>query len=511
MGLIRAETGAYELPLEESFLHISEFSNALVQVKGDDIKIFAFYDDVLHLVHQASKKAEIGVDEVFKLPAKKEWVKAFKVNGSIYDMRSGELLNASEADFTEDVTFGVEVVNKYLIIQDRRKMGMPGTVPLIDTDPESPNYGENLIVTDPVTGMMSFVYEAPEPSGSASGIYDRSRQEWKVDPKYYFVIPRYNNGYLLESRLTDETHFEDAEYRVYDANGALLQSPFTDEDLNEDPQLLRFFVPHLRCDSIDPFFENESVVPMQYSAIRFYSGKKAGVFEFHREVKIAPQELMVPLFFTPYGILGVDQGRATIQTPFMTDNCMLEKGDVVQFIAKYEEYPVNSYYAFHVQNSKEDRTRYFATYESRKDPEELDSMVIDPNSFDKYAELDAYCVIENLGNGVLLVNHHQSMNVGSVPLIDEDPNSPRFAETLIVTDPETGMRSFVYDLFAPEADLSGVYDTNELRWIVSPKYRSIVAIDGTYVALAGDKTEITFDLKGNRIAVAKGVSEGKNK
>ncbi len=41
-------------------------------------------------------------------------------------------------------------------------IGKPGTVPLIDADPESPNFGNPLIVTNPETGMQSFIYDAPD-------------------------------------------------------------------------------------------------------------------------------------------------------------------------------------------------------------------------------------------------------------------------------------------------------------------------------------------------------------
>lgn len=40
--------------------------------------------------------------------------------------------------------------------------GQPGTVPITDTDPNSPRFGKPLIVTDPTTGMQSFVYDAPD-------------------------------------------------------------------------------------------------------------------------------------------------------------------------------------------------------------------------------------------------------------------------------------------------------------------------------------------------------------
>lgn len=41
-------------------------------------------------------------------------------------------------------------------------IGVPGTIPLLVEDPSSPDFGDPLIVTDPVTGMQSFVYDAPD-------------------------------------------------------------------------------------------------------------------------------------------------------------------------------------------------------------------------------------------------------------------------------------------------------------------------------------------------------------
>ncbi len=41
-------------------------------------------------------------------------------------------------------------------------VGQPGNAPLIDNDPESPNFGENLIHTDATTGQQYFVYAAPD-------------------------------------------------------------------------------------------------------------------------------------------------------------------------------------------------------------------------------------------------------------------------------------------------------------------------------------------------------------
>ncbi|XOV68025.1 MAG: hypothetical protein ACFHU9_02405 [Fluviicola sp.] len=52
-------------------------------------------------------------------------------------------------------------------------IGEPGTVPLTVTDPGAPNFGEILLVTNPETGMQSFVYEAPDTIYTFLSDFDR--------------------------------------------------------------------------------------------------------------------------------------------------------------------------------------------------------------------------------------------------------------------------------------------------------------------------------------------------
>ncbi|GAB5416261.1 MAG: gliding motility protein GldN [Crocinitomicaceae bacterium] len=80
-------------------------------------------------------------------------------------------------NFYTDTAFQEEVV-RYLA-----EIGQPGTVPLIDEDPNSPNFGENLIVTDPVTGAQSFVYDPPDTTWYVSEdiVQYRLKEDWFFD------------------------------------------------------------------------------------------------------------------------------------------------------------------------------------------------------------------------------------------------------------------------------------------------------------------------------------------
>lgn len=63
------------------------------------------------------------------------------------------------------------------------KIGQPGTTPLIDEDPNSPNFGENLIVVDPATGMESYVYDPPDTTWYLSEdiVQYRLKEDWFFD------------------------------------------------------------------------------------------------------------------------------------------------------------------------------------------------------------------------------------------------------------------------------------------------------------------------------------------
>ena len=58
-------------------------------------------------------------------------------------------------------------------------IGQPGTTPIQDEDPNSPNYGKPIIVTDPVSGQQSFVYEAPDTVRTFLDQIDRMVIEYK--------------------------------------------------------------------------------------------------------------------------------------------------------------------------------------------------------------------------------------------------------------------------------------------------------------------------------------------
>mmetsp|Transcript_28609 Transcript_28609/g.38145 ORF Transcript_28609/g.38145 Transcript_28609/m.38145 type:complete len:346 (-) Transcript_28609:29-1066(-) len=80
-------------------------------------------------------------------------------------------------NFYTDSAFQEEVV-RYLA-----EIGQPGTVPLIDENPNSPNFGENLIETDPVTGAQSFVYDPPDTTWYVSKdiVQYRLKEDWFFD------------------------------------------------------------------------------------------------------------------------------------------------------------------------------------------------------------------------------------------------------------------------------------------------------------------------------------------
>jgi len=79
-------------------------------------------------------------------------------------------------NFYTDSAFREEAV-RYLA-----EIGQPGTVPLIDEDPNSPNFGENLIVTLP-DGTQSFVYDPPDTTWYVSKdiVQYRLKEDWFFD------------------------------------------------------------------------------------------------------------------------------------------------------------------------------------------------------------------------------------------------------------------------------------------------------------------------------------------
>jgi len=486
MGLIKSGTNTFEIPPEAAFLHISKFSNLLLKVHGRSIEFYSNASGSLQLVYKALDKAILDVHPNFPLKNEStiDRTLVFRVNDTLFDGRNGRVLNDKDLWFGANSFYGVEVVDNMLFLTDSKPKGNPGTVPLIDKDPNSPNFGENLIVMDATTGTQSFVYEAPNPSESASGIYNCTTNEWKVEPKYFTVSPRFNGGYVLEERVNREESFDDSKFLVFDGNDQLERSEFFNEDVDKNYELLKYFVPHFKCDSIDPFFENEYPNKTDWwSAIRFYSGKKVGVFEWYGDVVIEPQDLLIPLSFVPLGTIGVDQesGQATVFTPFMKESFDFKTGDKLKFACDYGEYPMQNSMALYVQNAEGLTEMFYELQEGKRTAKKVDSSSMQFKSFSDYLAHDAHCIVEYLGDGKLLVNHRQSMDVGSVPLIDEDPNSPRFGEALIVTDVHTGQKSFVYELLVEEVSRSGVFDLNSHTWLIPPKFYSVEEREETFI------------------------------
>lgn len=62
------------------------------------------------------------------------------------------------------------------------EIGQQGTTPLIDEDPNSPTYGQNLVVTD-ANGLQSFVYDPPDTTWFVSEdiVQYRIKEDWFLD------------------------------------------------------------------------------------------------------------------------------------------------------------------------------------------------------------------------------------------------------------------------------------------------------------------------------------------
>lgn len=63
------------------------------------------------------------------------------------------------------------------------ELGQPGTTPLIDEDPNSPTFGDPLVVTDPATGLQTFVYDPPDTTWYTSKdiVQYRLKEDWFFD------------------------------------------------------------------------------------------------------------------------------------------------------------------------------------------------------------------------------------------------------------------------------------------------------------------------------------------
>ena len=79
-------------------------------------------------------------------------------------------------------------------------------------------------------------------------------------------------------------------------------------------------------------------------------------------------------------------------------------------------------------------------------------------------------IVDGLSTEERSVLRKRPLQPGTTPLIDEDPNSPNFGEYLIVTDPESGMQSYVYD--APDTLYTTFSDICEFRLTLLPNIRT---------------------------------------
>lgn len=76
------------------------------------------------------------------------------------------LINAKNKYFIRKATDGIQEsdITRLGLKEEELEqiIGMPGTIPIVDEDPNSPNFGENLIYTHPVFGYQSFLYDPPD-------------------------------------------------------------------------------------------------------------------------------------------------------------------------------------------------------------------------------------------------------------------------------------------------------------------------------------------------------------
>ena len=489
MGLKNKDTGTLEIPMEKCFLYISDHSNALLKVTKEEIEVYTYFLDTLRLVHQPQNKTLLsfakfhdwrGEDDVWRniIVLKDSTVDALTGSAPTYYLPRNYLFNAE---------LGLELVGDKIFIQDRKMTGEPGTDPLIDEDPESPNFGEPLIVTDPETGMQSFVYDPPSPAIGNSGIYKSKKKNWFLQPEYFAVTPTFD-GYVYETLVDYEWGLQQSQYHSYTYGGELKRTPFNDKELLDDPSLFAYIIPYFKCDSIVSLSKSD-LEQLEYRwsvPIHFYSGLKIGVYDwYNRDVVVSPKDLYLPLEFMEYGgWIGVDEELISISTPFLNETYGFEKGVKLSFVTNYASYPSDGFDAFEMKSKIESEEHFFIVPEF-KDPKEVDTSLLGDATFNDFMDFSLHCVLENLGNGLILVNHQQGMRVGTVPLIDEDPNSPNFGENLIVTDSVTGMQSFMYDLLVPYADKACVFDLKTHSWIIVPQYYFIEATEENFISHNG--------------------------
>lgn len=516
MGLMNTTSGKWEIPMENCFLYIAEQSNALLKVSGNNIEVYTYYSDTLRLVHQSTQKSLLSFSKFQERFAEgKPWREIIEVGDSVIDAKEGKKPSYFLPRYYHiDSELGVEILEDRLIIQDRKMDGLPGNVPLIDEDPESPTFGEHLIVTDPNSGLQYFVYAPPAPGVGSSGVYDRNSGEWIVQSVNFAITPT-NNGYVCEELMDrqDESGTESI-YFVFDEQMDLMHVPFNETELFTKPDFFKYLVPHFKSDSIVALNESELNL-LEHGVdvpIRFYSGNKVGVFDWgKREVLVEPKDLFLPLECIEESWVAVDGNQIQFTSPFMTESYGFDEGDKLTIVTDYRSYPRDGLIAVRKEEDKSNQERLYLQT-GYKNFRATDTSSMQDKTFEEFLDFGAHCVLENLGNGLIMVNHQQGLNMGTVPLIDEDPNSPRFGENLIVIDSITGMESFVYDVLVEYSDNSGVFDLKTHSWLIPPQFYFIEATEENFISHTGDSywmvdVQTTYDLQGNVISVKE---EGEN-
>lgn len=508
-GLMNISTGAYELPPEECFLYVSDFSNALLKVSQDDIEVYTYFDDSLRRIHQTKQKVLLSFSNFRDRYIHPDQTNCIvQIKDLVLDARKGMKPDISLPRYYHThAELGVEVLGDRLIIQDRQLTGEVGTEPMIDNDPESPNYGENLIVTLP-DGTQSFKYEAPTPPISHSGIYDLNKKKWILPQIYFGITPTYKNGFVLETIVLDSNEvFGRRLYAPVDKNLSPIREPFDETELRSAIDLFRYLIPHYKCDSVLQAKETRSLnnIRTYHYPVLFYSDGKVGEYDwYYNDIVVVPYDLYFALDYIYRGAIGVNDGNISFYLPYFNESFEFSEGSKMKFVFDYAEYSLrNGLRAIKIENASGVSEHHF--YKKKfQETVKVDTSVLVDKSFES-DDFNAFVAIEHLGNGLLLVNQRQGGLTGSVPLIDEDPNSPNFGENLIETL-EDGTKTFVYDQILDWKHQSGIFDIKTHSWLIEPKYYSIERKDEQFIAHTGDgywsdDTETTFDRKGTIISV----------
>jgi hypothetical protein len=227
--------------------------------------------------------------------------------------------------------------------------------------------------------------------------------------------------------------------------------------------------------------------------ITFFTEGKTGKFNHHyREIVLEPFEFYTYLPFAECDF-GIRKNELFVISEHTNYTRELDPTSEIAFGVTYMDnwYKV-SVCALRVQsNSQTDSVFSFIVGPEvhQQEPEEI---IHEKASFDSRDSFDAFMFVERIPNSsLLMINCHQSELLGTIPLINEDPNSPDFGENLIENDKKTGGQRFVYDVELEREDKSGVFDLDRLNWIVPPKYYSIERTAEGFVTHATDDTTET--------------------